>query len=80
MSAGKPTPEVRFLYSPPKILLKMERFKIVVLCLVAFLLIAAALVWRGFIWVIAAMLAMFTILLIWSYIMANDDDFFDDLF
>ena len=58
----------------------MERFKIVVLCLVAFLLIAAALVWRGFIWVIAAMLAMFTILLIWSYIMANDDDFFDDLF
>lgn len=48
--------------------------------LVVVLLAGAALVWKGLIWVIAGMLSMFGILLTWSYMMANDDEFFDDLF
>lgn len=58
----------------------MKRFKCLLVVLVVVLLAGAALVWKGLIWVIAGMLSMFGILLTWSYMMANDDEFFDDLF
>ena len=58
----------------------MKRFKYLMVVLVVVLLAGAALVWKGLIWVIAGMLSMFGILLTWSYMMANDDEFFDDLF
>lgn len=58
----------------------MNRLKILAIVVAVVLLIAAALTWKAFVFVVAGMLAMFSILLVWGYMMANDKDFFDDLF
>ena len=58
----------------------MYRLKILAIVVVVVLLIAAALTWKALVFVVAGILAMFSILLVWGYMMANDKDFFDDLF
>lgn len=58
----------------------MKILKALIVAVVLFLVIVAALMWKALILVIAGFLSLGAVLLIWSYLMANDDEFFDDLF
>lgn len=58
----------------------MKILKALVIAVVLPLVIVAALMWKALIWVIAGFLSLGAVLLTWSYLMANDDEFFDDLF